>query len=104
MPKRIIAVLTIVAALGAAFFVPAQAQVPRCGERASIVTMLNSTHGEVPVTRALMGPVVIETLAGPLGSWTALRVHADGSACIIAFGEAFRVLEPAPASNDLPSS
>lgn len=103
MIKRAVIGLAV-AALWAAFFVPAQAQVPRCGERASLVAMLNQMHGEVPVTRALMGPVVIETLAGPSGSWTALRVHADGSACVIAFGEAFEVLEVTRAPNDLPAS
>ena len=76
----------------------------QCGDRTSIVAMLNRTYGEVPVTRALMGSVVIETLAGPTGSWTALRVDARGEACVVAFGDAFEVMEPANAPNDLPAS
>lgn len=46
---------------------------------------------------ALMGSTVLIITAAPNGSWTALEVHPDGQACIVAAGEAFEVQDaPAP--------
>jgi hypothetical protein len=79
---------------------PAVAQT-QCGGVADMLAGLTETYGETVRVSALMtgGDVMIIT-AAPGGGWTALRITADGQACILAAGEAFEVQEAEPPGDD----
>ena len=82
--------------LAACFAMPAFAQ-EQCAGVADALAGLAANYGEAPRISALMGSTVLIITAAPSGSWTALEVHPDGKACIVAAGEAFEVQDaPAP--------
>jgi hypothetical protein len=74
---------------------PAIAQTPQCAGLADALTGLAATYGEQPRVTALMtGGNVLVITAAPSGGWTALEVRPDGTACIVAAGEAFGIVPP----------
>ena len=63
----------------------------RCGDAAAIADHLVTRYHEAPLFEGLDGGGNTVTLlfANPAtGTWTLLRVHPDGTACMIAAGEA----------------
>jgi hypothetical protein len=74
---------------------PATAQTPQCAGLADALAGLAATYGEQPRVTALMtGGNVLVITAAPAGGWTALEVRPDGTACIVAAGEAFGIVPP----------
>jgi hypothetical protein len=71
---------------------------PTCAPIAEAMASLANTYGEAPRITALMtGGNMLVITAAPAGGWTALEVKPDGTACIVAAGEAFEVHDaPAP--------
>jgi hypothetical protein len=87
--------LALAAALVAAL--PAHAQQPQaCGPTVDMLARLASEHGEtqafVGMTQA--GEVLLITASQATGTWSALAVRADGSACMFAWGESGQVTLP----------
>jgi hypothetical protein len=76
---------------------PAQAQLTRpqmmCGKRTDMVRQLGEKYGESRRSMGLAGRRgVIELFASEAtGSWTILLTSPQGTACLMAAGEAFRV-------------
>jgi hypothetical protein len=72
---------------------PAAAQTPQCAGLADALAGLATTYGEQPRVTALMtGGNVLVITAAPSGGWTAMEVRPDGTACIVAAGEAFGIV------------
>lgn len=99
--KRMVHAVSSVAGLGALAFValvggttPTQAQM-MCGERAEIVGQLAAKFGETRRSVGLAaGRGVIEVYASEeTGSWTILLTNAEGTACLMAAGEAWEAEE-----------
>lgn len=78
---------------------PALAE-PQCAGLADALAGLSANYGEAPRVSALMGETALVITASPAGTWTALEVHPDGLACIVAAGEAFGVIEPPKPGED----
>lgn len=80
--------------------VPATAQMPRaqmvCGKRADIVRQLGEKYGETRRSLGVSGGQgVVELYASDeTGSWTILITTPQGTACMMAAGQAFQI-EPA---------
>lgn len=72
---------------------PAAAQTPPCTSLPDALMALQQRYGEVPRVSGLAsnGSLMIIT-AGEAGGWSVLLVTPDGSACMVASGEAFEVL------------
>ncbi len=89
--RWIIAPLVIVGTLLLA--APASAQAV-CGERAKIVELLQTRHAE---SRRAVGlasnGTLLEIFASAAGTWTVLMTFPDGRTCMMADGEAWRLLE-----------
>jgi hypothetical protein len=84
-----------IAVLVLAFASPAIAQAPQCAGLADALAGLAATYGEEPrVTAMMTGGNVLVITAAPSGGWTALEVRPDGTACIVAAGEAFGTIAP----------
>jgi hypothetical protein len=72
-----------------------QSVAPNCAGLADALAGLAATYGEEPRVTALMtGGNVLVITAAPSGGWTALEVRPDGTACIVAAGEAFGTIAP----------
>lgn len=73
---------------------PAAAQM-MCGQRTEIVNQLAAKFGETRRSVGLAeGRGVIEVYASEkTGSWTILLTNTEGTACLMAAGEAFQVEE-----------
>ncbi|MFQ5622811.1 MAG: hypothetical protein ACE5FS_05375 [Paracoccaceae bacterium] len=82
----------------------AQAQTPKCAERARIVAQLQSRFGEKQVGMGMQDTrAVVEIFVSPeSGSWTILVTRANGVSCMAAAGRAWT--EAAPASPDDPGA
>lgn len=87
------------AALVAVFFVGvagsnARAQTPRCAPYVAVTAELANRFGERPVGRGLEARGVVMELfvatdrGGP-ATWTLVAVRPDGTACLVAAGEAW---------------
>ena len=91
-----IARLAVAAALslGAAAFAnsPARAQQPVCGDRASLVSQLESKYGEARRAVGLQGDSsLLEIFASEdTGTWTILFTRPDGVTCAVAAGQEWR--------------
>ena len=82
----------------AALIDAAVAQNP-CADRDAIAERLAARFGEGPAATGLTdGGALIEVLAAPGGSWTLLllREPESGIACVVATGQNWRALPPAP--------
>ncbi len=74
---------------------PAHAQ-DACAPVADVLPVLAATYNEAPRVRALTaGGALMIVTASDAGGWTAMIVTPDGTACIIAAGEAFEASQPA---------
>lgn len=76
---------------------PASAQM-QCGGYADAVAHLSSEYGESLAVRGMDGAGdVVEMFANPdTGTWTALIVRPDGTACMVAAGGDFEYHKPKP--------
>lgn len=79
--------------LTALLALPAAAQTPPCIGLTDALAALQQRYGEVPRVSELAsnGSLMVIT-AGEAGGWSVLLVTPDGSACMVASGEAFEVL------------
>lgn len=69
-----------------------------CRDRAAIIALLSKRYNETQRSFGLQSDNrVLEFYASPSGSWTALLTLPSGRSCIVAAGEAWTVLPPAPA-------
>jgi hypothetical protein len=69
-----------------------QSAAPICAGLADALAALSTNYNEEPRVTALMsGGNALVITAAPSGGWTALEVRPDGTACIVASGEAFGV-------------
>ncbi len=71
---------------------------PQCGGYADAVAHLSTAYGESIVVRGIDGAgAVVEMFANPdTGTWTALIVQPDGTACMVAAGGDFEFHSPKP--------
>ena len=70
----------------------------QCGGYADAVAHLSTAYGESIVVRGIDGAgAVVEMFANPdTGTWTALIVQPDGTACMVAAGGDFEYHSPKP--------
>lgn len=64
----------------------------QCGPQGAMLEALRDEHGETPVMAAQMrnpGQIMILTVDGEGGTWTALVGGRNGNACIVAFGDGY---------------
>jgi hypothetical protein len=95
---RTLALIACVAALTlSAGTKPAEAQRVLCKDRGEIVKILSNRFNETQRSFGLQNDSrVLELYASPDGSWTALLTMPSGKSCVIAAGEAWTTLPPAP--------
>jgi hypothetical protein len=87
--------MVIRAIITAALLASPAAANPNCAGLADALAGLATTYGEQPRVTALMtGGNVLVITAAPSGGWTAMEVMPDGTACIVAAGEAFGIVPP----------
>ena len=68
-----------------------------CAPVKEALNNLQANYGEGVRVAALMGSgEMLMITAAPNGTWTAITVAPDGTACIVATGEAFEVHDAAP--------
>ncbi|OOY11744.1 hypothetical protein BMG00_11695 [Thioclava marina] len=79
----------------------APAETASCGQRADLVSQLQTRYLETRRAIALAeNNAVLEIFASESGSWTILVTRANGQSCLIASGEAFEALaETLPAQD-----
>ncbi len=59
-----------------------------CGERGAVVTSLEKTYSETPVSMGLASNgAIIEILASPSGTFTIILTRPNGLSCVMAAGE-----------------
>ena len=65
-----------------------------CGDRTTVVARLAETYGETRQALGIAGSsAVVEVYASPeTGTWTILVTLADGTACLVASGEAWEAV------------
>lgn len=91
--------MTIAAALVAAFFVAAPAAAEMfCTEARALARFLADHHDETPIGAGLAGNGgLVQVLVSPDGeTWTIILTMPDGTACLMAAGEGWESLDPAP--------
>ena len=67
----------------------------QCAPRSAILTHLERSYSEVPVSQALTdGGGVLERLAAPAGGWTLIVTTPEGMSCLVASGTAWQTLPP----------
>lgn len=81
------AVLTLLLAL------PASAQ-QACLALPQFLDGLEAKYAETPRMSGLAGTQLLVITASEAGTWTALLVNPDGSACMVSAGEAFVLAPP----------
>jgi len=69
---------------------------PNCASLPDLMGGLAANFGEQPRVTALMGGSMLIITVAPTGGWTALEVQPDGTACIVAAGEAFEIMDAQP--------
>lgn len=86
----------LIATLTAAW--PAAAQ-PPCGPHEQVLDWLAERYDEAPLAVGVGNNArLVELVVSPGGeTWSLLIVRQDGIACLVAAGEAWRPLGPAPA-------
>ncbi len=90
----------IIAALILGLAHDAQAQIVQppqmaCGARASFIAQLDAKYGETRRSMGLSGNSVVELYANEkTGSWTILITSPQGTACMLAAGQAFQLDTP----------
>lgn len=81
----------VVTALLLATCVPANAQTAQCVNYEAMVVGLADSYGERRIISGLNGDgTVVQMFANTeTGTWTAVILHPDGMACMVAAGEQF---------------
>ncbi len=75
----------------------AQAAPAICRARDGLLTQLEQKYGEVPVAIGVANGALIELLTAKDGmTWTIILTSPKGISCLIASGEGWRSLAPAP--------
>jgi len=86
--------------VGLAAAAPAVAQTRAtmvCGQRDTVVAQLHARFGEQVRAIGLAGQTrIVEVFASETGSWTITVTSPDGITCLMAAGEHFEALAPAP--------
>ena len=100
MAKRLIPVAALIAVLGVvAGLGPVAAQNPIaeviCAPRAEILARLSGA--KVAGAGLRDAEAVLEVWTRPSGDWTLVQSYANGTACILAMGEAWEATPPFPA-------
>lgn len=73
---------------------PAAAQ-SICGSRGDFIKHLEKRHQEQPTSMGLASNgKMIEVLTSETGTWTIIVTSPDGTACVIAAGEAWQTMMP----------
>ena len=77
--------------------------ITQCGQYAVLLERLADGWHEAPRGRGIAGAggyvvVLFHNAAGD--TWTVVGVMADGTACVLATGTAWEVIEPAPAGTE----
>ncbi|MEM8853246.1 MAG: hypothetical protein AAGD34_06045 [Pseudomonadota bacterium] len=77
---------------------PADAARPAlCKDRSEIISVLSKRFNETQRSYGLQSDQrVLELYASPDGSWTALLTLPSGRSCVVAAGEAWTIVPPAP--------
>lgn len=84
--------LFLIAALLLALPIPAAAQ-QSCAPHDIVVEHLHKTFGERAIWSGLAAPgALYELFASPHGSWTIVQLQPNGTACVMAIGEASEIL------------
>lgn len=66
-----------------------------CGLRADFIAHLEKRHQEQPTSMGLASNgKMVEVLTSEDGTWTILVTSADGTACVVAAGEAWQNTQP----------
>ena len=69
-----------------------------CKERDILVSQLSQKYGEVPVAIGVADGALIELLTARDGmTWTIILTSPKGMSCLVASGDGWRLLAPAPA-------
>jgi hypothetical protein len=97
--KRAFVPALVISTMGGIFLpaIPADAQMAgaqmMCGKRADIIRQLDEKYGETRRSLGLAGGRgVVELYASDeTGSWTILLTSPQGTACMMASGEAFQI-------------
>lgn len=88
----------------ALLFLPtiALAQQPQCGNHNAAIEHLADKYGEALTIQALMGGnTILELFVNEeTGTWTALGTDTNGLTCLIASGEDWSYVTPAPQGQD----
>jgi len=76
---------------------PAEAGRAVCKQRTEIIKILGKKFNETQRSFGLQGDRrVLELYASPNGSWTAILTMPGGKSCVVASGESWTQLPPAP--------
>ena len=91
--------LTLLIALFALWASSAGAQ-GSCGDRAVMVKKLSDRYGEVQMGAGLAGTLMLEIWANcQTGTWSVLKTHANGTACLMAAGQDWQGVGCEPGQN-----
>lgn len=75
--------------------VPSGVMAQNCAPRPDVVALLTDRYGEVPQSRGLAQPGVVETWGNPeTGTFSITVTLPNGMTCMVASGEAFEILDP----------
>lgn len=87
--------LLIVAALLFMAVAPVQAQSMQCGDRASLLKVLNEKYHESPRALGLSatGKAMFEIYTSKTGTWTIIMTTTSGVTCIMAAGYSWQDIE-----------
>lgn len=75
--------------------VPSGVMAQNCAPRPDVVDMLTNRYGEVPLSRGLAQPGIVETWGNrETGTFTITVTLPNGMTCMVASGDAFEILDP----------
>jgi hypothetical protein len=73
-----------------------------CKKRSELIEVLAKKFGETQQSFGLQNDTrVLEVYASPSGSWTAILTLPNGKSCVVAAGQAWTTLPPAPVGEPL---
>ncbi len=74
---------------------PAASAQSICGERGDFIKHLGKRHQEAPTSMGLASNgKMVEVLTSETGTWTIIVTSPDGTACVVAAGEAWQSMMP----------
>ena len=93
--RRFLFLALILAALLAAFSLPAAGHVGPCGKRSELLEYLAERYGEVPVGLGIAGAgVLVEQTLSANGSWSVILTYPGGRTCGVISGRRWEAIEP----------